>query len=61
MLWQGAKWRILKNFNVQNEECHNYGKKCLGHVDFFWNSLDIINKNIFCCLMSKNLKKYWFK
>jgi hypothetical protein len=24
MLWQGAKWRILKNFNVQNEECHNY-------------------------------------
>jgi hypothetical protein len=25
MLWQGAKWRILKNFNVQNEECHNYG------------------------------------
>jgi hypothetical protein len=26
MLWQGAKWRILKNFNVQNEECHNYVK-----------------------------------
>jgi hypothetical protein len=25
MLWQGAKWRILKNFNVQSEECHNYG------------------------------------
>jgi hypothetical protein len=24
MLWQGAKWRILKNFNVQNEKCHNY-------------------------------------
>jgi hypothetical protein len=24
MLWQGVKWRILKNFNVQNEECHNY-------------------------------------
>jgi hypothetical protein len=20
MFWQGAKWRILKNFNVQNEE-----------------------------------------
>jgi len=27
MLWQGAKWRILKNFNVQNEECHNYVQK----------------------------------
>jgi hypothetical protein len=27
MLWQGAKWRILKNFNVQNEECHNYAFK----------------------------------
>jgi hypothetical protein len=26
MLWQGAKLRILKNFNVQNEECHNYAK-----------------------------------
>jgi hypothetical protein len=25
MLWQGAKWRILKNFKLQNEECHNYG------------------------------------
>jgi hypothetical protein len=24
MLWQGAKWRILKNFKLQNEECHNY-------------------------------------
>jgi hypothetical protein len=29
MLWQGAKWRILKNFNVQNEECHNYDCKQL--------------------------------
>jgi hypothetical protein len=28
MLWQGAKRRILKNFNVQNEECHNYVCKC---------------------------------
>jgi len=24
MLWQGAKWRILKNFILQNEECHHY-------------------------------------
>jgi len=38
MLWQGAKWRILKNFNVQNEECHNYayqnlkGKQYLHHI-----------------------------
>jgi hypothetical protein len=24
MLWQGAKWRILKKFKLQNEECHNY-------------------------------------
>jgi hypothetical protein len=23
MLWQGAKWRILKNFILQNEECHH--------------------------------------
>jgi hypothetical protein len=29
----------------------------LGHVDFFWNSLDITNKNIFHYLMSKNPKK----
>jgi hypothetical protein len=29
----------------------------LGHVDFFWNSLDIINKNIVHYLMSKNSKK----
>jgi len=28
----------------------------LGQVDFFWNSLDIINKNIFHYLMSKNSK-----
>jgi len=28
----------------------------LGHVYFFWNSLDIINKNIFHYLMSKNPK-----
>jgi hypothetical protein len=27
MLWQGAKWRILKNFKLQNEECHNYACK----------------------------------
>jgi hypothetical protein len=26
----------------------------LGHVDFFWNYLDFINKNIFHYLMSKN-------
>jgi hypothetical protein len=26
----------------------------LGHVDFFWNSLDITNMNIFHYLMSKN-------
>jgi hypothetical protein len=25
----------------------------LGHVDFFWNSLDITNKNIFHYLVSK--------
>ncbi len=30
----------------------------LGHVDFFLNSLDIINKNIFYYLMSKNQKIY---
>jgi len=29
----------------------------LGHVDFFQNSLDIINKNIFHYLMSKISKK----
>jgi hypothetical protein len=23
ILWQGAKWRILKNFILQNEECHH--------------------------------------
>jgi hypothetical protein len=23
MLWQGVKWRILKNFILQNEECHH--------------------------------------
>jgi hypothetical protein len=28
----------------------------LGHVDFFWNSLDITNRNIFHYLMSKNSK-----
>ncbi len=35
MLWQGAKWRILKNFNVQNEECHNYDDElqaCCHHL-----------------------------
>jgi len=26
----------------------------LGHVHFFWNSLDITNKNIFCYLKLKN-------
>ncbi len=31
MLWQGAKWRILKNFNVQNEECHNYEFICFAY------------------------------
>jgi hypothetical protein len=36
MLWQGAKWRILKNFNVQNEECHNYGK-----YTSIWDPLDL--------------------
>jgi hypothetical protein len=29
----------------------------LGPVDFFWNSLDITNKNIFHYLMSKNPPK----
>jgi hypothetical protein len=29
----------------------------LGHVDFFWYSLEIINKNIFHYLMSKNPPK----
>jgi hypothetical protein len=29
----------------------------LGHVDFFWNSLDIITKNISHYLMSKNPEK----
>jgi len=29
----------------------------LGHVDFFWNSLDITNMNIFHNLMAKNPKK----
>jgi len=29
----------------------------LGHVNFFWKSLDIINKNIFYYLMSKTSKK----
>jgi hypothetical protein len=29
----------------------------LGHVDFFWKLLDIINKNIFHYLMSKKSKK----
>jgi hypothetical protein len=24
MLWKPKEARILKNFNVQNEECHNY-------------------------------------
>jgi hypothetical protein len=33
MLWQGAKWRILKNFNVQNEECHNYEFPCMMEVE----------------------------
>jgi hypothetical protein len=28
----------------------------LGQVDFFWNSLDIINKNTFHYLMSTNSK-----
>jgi len=38
MLWQGAKWRILKNFNVQNEECHHYayGYSMLKHVNARW-------------------------
>jgi hypothetical protein len=26
MLWKPKEARILKNFNVQNEECHNYGQ-----------------------------------
>jgi hypothetical protein len=34
MLWQGAKWRILKNFNVQNEECHNYGFSQVRILDY---------------------------
>jgi len=29
----------------------------LGNVNFFWNSLDIINTNIFYYLMWKKLKK----
>jgi hypothetical protein len=29
MLWQGAKWRILKNFKLQNEECHDYAWICM--------------------------------
>jgi hypothetical protein len=29
----------------------------LGHVDFFWNSLDIINKNIFHYLWKKLMFK----
>jgi hypothetical protein len=29
----------------------------LGNVDFFWNSLDIINNNMFHYLMSKNSKQ----
>jgi hypothetical protein len=33
-------------------------KSFLGHVDFFWNSLDITNKNIFYYLKSKYTKIY---
>jgi len=29
----------------------------LGHVDSFWNSLDITNKNVFHYLMLKKSKK----
>jgi hypothetical protein len=42
--------------------CHpSHGNNAiLGHVDFFFNSLDIINKNIFYYLMSKNPKYIFF-
>jgi hypothetical protein len=48
MLWQGAKWRILKNFNVQNEECHNYNlDPSFGHNLWFkysnWSCKPILN------------------
>ncbi len=35
MLWQGAKWRILKNFKLQNEECHNYVGDLLQAISFW--------------------------
>jgi hypothetical protein len=38
MLWQGAKWRILKNFNVQNEECHNYDYKLRDNI-YLWSEV----------------------
>jgi hypothetical protein len=33
----------------------------LGHVDFFWNSLNITNKNIFHDFMSKNSKNIFIQ
>jgi hypothetical protein len=57
-------YKLLKiKFYIVYYPSHGNMKKnvILGHVDFFWNSLDIINKNIFHYLMSKNSKNISFK
>jgi hypothetical protein len=59
MLWQGAQWRILKNFNVQNEECHNYDLKHFMFWSFF--SWQLENYAFGTCLDLSHFLESWAK
>jgi len=55
MLWQGAKWRILKKFNVQNEECHHYGAMAIPKIFTTFQTNQWLHDKAFNC-DSKNVQ-----
>ncbi len=55
------KWIKIKFYILCYPSHENMKKNAiLGHLNFFWNSLDIINNNIFHYLISKIQKIYFY-